>query len=143
MSESDSWFATPSGRRADGDRPSVTYEVHMLPRADDKSLQIARRQWGPSAQESDFERVGKTWVDKATGTIHHRIHGNPLAGYDTTTISAYYVADGHLIFLRAVDTPEQVTGQRVGELEGRLAGPREARPVTLEETVAELATGRL
>jgi hypothetical protein len=134
------WFGIPTGRRVEGEAsPGSASQIRVLPAADERTLEVARRAWGDPAQASDFEQRGKTWVDKA-GTVYKRVAGNPLARYDQgVPIAAYFVADGNIIFLREADAAEHGTSQTLGSVGSLKAGPREGQTLPLEQVLAQAA----
>lgn len=125
MSGQDLWNV-PTGRQLTEEKMSI----RALPRASVKSLERARKTW-PESQADDFEREGKLFRDKGSGTLYRRVRGEPEAGgAGRDDISTWFVSydeagDG-IVYLIAADNPGAVTHSVVGEIGGRRAAPHEA-----------------
>lgn len=115
----------PSGRQL-GDHGTT---IRVLPRATTKALAHASRTW-PQAQAGDFEADGRVFRDRATGTVYHRVSGDPQLGgaaredIDTWFVSADPTGDG-IVYLIADGSPGSVVSTTVGEIGGRVAIPNE------------------
>ncbi len=94
----------PDGRKLAGSphKPNYVGEVKSLPKATADTIRYAARQW-PEGRASDFDRDGRTWVDRATGTEYRVVHGNPLLGDDPAMADLFCVEDDTLWFLRKAD----------------------------------------
>ena len=92
----------------------------------------ARRQWAEVPAE-DFERVGRRrWRDRGSGLDYREAGGGPLLGIGTDSvrfISAFFVAEGKLVFLERADIPEG-TFVHHGEVIGRQV-PVQVAPVVI------------
>ena len=96
----------PTGRKLPSAPPkSYIGETWSLPRATDDTIRYAARQW-PQGRSEDFDRLGRVWTDRATGTVYKLVHGNPLLGDDPDAADLFVVEDDSLWFLRKGDRPQ-------------------------------------
>lgn len=119
-------FDMPTGRRVD--EPKMA--IRVLPRVSAKALERARKTW-PESQSGDFEREGKLFRDRATGTLFRRVPGDPgLGGSGREDVSVWFISaddlgDG-IVYLIEADNPGAVHSVVQGEIGGRPAAPHEA-----------------
>jgi hypothetical protein len=96
----------PFGRKLPGGPPSGWVgEIRSLPKATDDAIKFAARMW-PQGRPKDFDRTGRRYVERDTGTEYQLVRGNPLFGDEPEAADLFLVEDGSLWFLRRVDRPE-------------------------------------
>jgi hypothetical protein len=115
----------PTGRRLEqGGAPAGNLgSVRVLPPASAERIEQSRRHW-QQASSGDFERVGKRWIDRATGTEYRRVHGDPLLDRDpaTSDVSCFLVVDDSLVYLRPAGAHDSgATRVELGEVGARVA----------------------
>lgn len=109
----------PTGRQLEEQGTTI----RTLPKASAKTLEWARRTW-TEAKASDFETVGKLYVDKASGVAYRRVPGDPqLGGAGREDVDVWFIShdktgDG-LVYLRGADNPGSVVSVPQGEIGGR------------------------
>ena len=79
-------------------------ELRSLTQATDETIQYAARTW-PQGRPEDFDREGRNYTDRATGTVYRLVHGNPLLADDTSVVDLFVVEDGSMWFLSRADRP--------------------------------------
>ena len=88
-----------------------------------------KKTW-PQARAEDFEPVGKTYIDRASGVAYRRVPGDPqLGGAGREDIDVWFVShdplgDG-IAYLRADNNPGYVVSVVQGEIGGRPATSHE------------------
>lgn len=115
----DLWYEAPTGRQL----VDTGMGIRVLPRATPPALERARRTW-PEARADDFDREGKLFVDKATGTAYRRVPGDPqLGGAGREDVSTWFIshddAGSGICYLQKADTPDSVVSSELGDVGGR------------------------
>ena len=98
----------PTGRRVEDSphKPGFRGETWSLPKATEDSIRYASRSW-PQGRLEDFDREGRTYTERATGTVYKLVHGNVLLGDDTDAADLFLVEGDALWFLRRADAPRR------------------------------------
>ncbi len=118
-------FLAPTGRKvSDG----VDDEGHLgtlstLPEATDERIKLAHR-FFVEAKLKDFEIVGKSYVDRATGQ-HYRPAADPFLGNAPAEsgVAVFIVNGGRILFLRRRGEQGRVTTTEIGTLvSGKVTG---------------------
>lgn len=106
--------------RDDADNSRMPKSTTVTPHGRSESRRPSA-QW-PQARREDFEKIGKRlYRDRATGIEYMAVLGAVLLGIGTETtrnISAFFVDDGRLTFLRRADIDPVLTVWH-GPVEGR------------------------
>ena len=122
------WMDLPTGRKLEqpGQDRGYVGEIGPLRRADEKSLQLARRNLREIAEE-DIEGQGLYLLDKTTGeTLEVVTSFVDLIDPKLTGTTAFCVRDGLLVPLRPVGWKNETDESKyVGEFGGSLATGKE------------------
>ena len=127
-------FLAPRGRKLDGPDNADGHmgTLSTLPEATDERIKLAHR-FFVEAKLKDFDVVGKSFVDRATGQ-QYRPTADPFLGNDpaTSDVAVFIVVGGYVLFLKRRGDPGRVTTQEIGTLTSVKVSPVAAGNTTGE-----------
>ena len=125
MSRSLGSFLAPTGSKLDGPDNADGHmgTLSTLPEATGELIKVASRHF-VEAKAKDFEIVGKSFVDRATGQ-HYRPAADPFLSDAPAEsgVVVFIVSGGRVLFLKRRGDPGRVTTQAIGTLSSGKVSP--------------------